>query len=60
MMQIKKIEELKRAWGDKPCIHPLLKKAEITEDKVCATCGRTVYSGLKTGKKSIANNNDNH
>jgi hypothetical protein len=46
-MTIEKIEELKKAWGEKPCSHPLLKKAIASDDKVCTTCGRTVYSGVR-------------
>ncbi|MDF2437354.1 MAG: hypothetical protein K0Q95_1730 [Bacteroidota bacterium] len=46
-MTIERIEELKKAWGEKPCGHPLLKKALASNDKVCTSCGRTVYSGVR-------------
>jgi hypothetical protein len=43
-MDIEKTEQLRKSWGDKPCLHPALKKVKNTYDKVCTTCGRVVYS----------------
>jgi hypothetical protein len=43
-MEFSKAEELRKVWGDKPCIHPALKKVVETKDKVCIMCGRVVYA----------------
>lgn len=32
---------------EKPCEHPYLKRGENAGDKVCASCGRTIYSVKK-------------
>lgn len=43
-MQIKKAEELREKWGNKPCDHPSLEKehalGSATGDYVCTQCGR--------------------
>lgn len=46
-MTNEKIEKLRESWGDKPCVHPVLKTDTQTQDKVCNNCGRIVYSGRK-------------
>lgn len=57
ILSYEKIQELRRQWGDKPCQHPLLKKAAVTNDKVCTTCGSVVYSGKRYEiKKDIFGN----
>ncbi len=42
-MQQEKAQELREAWGDKPCDHPQLTKEYIlggqTGDYICTTCG---------------------
>lgn len=51
-MKINKVEELRKVWGDKPCVHPALKKVIETKDKVCITCGRVVYGGFQQNLKA--------
>jgi hypothetical protein len=46
-MEVSKVEELRKFWGDKPCVHPALKKVIETKDKVCIACGRVVYAGFQ-------------
>ncbi|MGF9740073.1 hypothetical protein ABEX38_21935 [Priestia megaterium] len=37
--------ELQKAWGDKPCSHPVVVKeyylGSSTGDRICTTCGRS-------------------
>lgn len=44
-MQMDKIKELRKEWGDKPCDHPGVEKEYYlgtqTGDYVCTQCGRT-------------------
>ncbi|MCE3280355.1 MAG: hypothetical protein K0S44_2546 [Bacteroidetes bacterium] len=47
-MEASKVEELRRFWGDQPCVHPALKKVMETKDKVCIVCGRVVYAGIQS------------
>lgn len=49
-MQHEEIEQIRRAWGNKPCDHPSVEKEYYlgadTGDKVCTQCGRIVeYMG---------------
>lgn len=43
-MQSREADELRKTWGDKPCVHPRLVKEYYlgtqTGDYVCVQCGR--------------------
>ncbi len=52
-MKIEKIEKLRKIWGEKPCGHSLLKKSDANNDKVCATCGRTVIREISFKSKDM-------
>ena len=43
-MKVKRAQELRDAWGDKPCEHPQLAKlydlGERTGNFACAQCGK--------------------
>lgn len=59
-MQHEEKEQIRRAWGDKPCDHPSVDKEYYfgadTGDKVCTQCGRVVeYMG---GSKKRSDNKD--
>ena len=45
-MKLKRAQELREAWGDKPCDHPAFAKeydlGERTGRFVCTQCGRSV------------------
>lgn len=44
---IKETLELVKTQEQQPCYHPYLLIKRKTGEKVCASCGRTVYSGTK-------------
>jgi hypothetical protein len=45
-MQFEKAIRRRKAWGDKPCNHPLIDKEQMlggpTEDYVCVQCGKVI------------------
>jgi hypothetical protein len=43
MARDREIKKTDKANGN--CHHPYLKKGKITGEKVCVSCGRTVYCG---------------
>ena len=52
-MQFEKAQQLKKAWGNKPCDHPRTEKeyylGSDTGDHVCLQCGRAIVD--VNGKK---------
>jgi len=60
-MQMDKGIELRKAWGNKPCSHPIFDKEYVlgsdTGDYICIQCGR---SFTKEEKKEIESQKGKH
>ena len=62
-MQMYQADEIREAWGNKPCDHPTLQPEYIlggqTGDYVCTVCGK-VGPGPDWNKKSQQQKNGNY